>query len=76
MCVESGLFVEMLKKGKPVTVNELAESLKASPLLLARLLRHIAAMGYVKEAGEDEYELNNFSKSLTIPIIGDGYPCV
>ncbi|KAL2755543.1 hypothetical protein ACRALDRAFT_1076879 [Sodiomyces alcalophilus JCM 7366] len=74
--VESGLFVEMVKKGRPVTVEELAESLKASPLLLARLLRHIAAMGYLKEIGEDVYEPNNFTKSLTIPIIGDGYPCI
>ncbi|ROT36501.1 S-adenosyl-L-methionine-dependent methyltransferase [Sodiomyces alkalinus F11] len=74
--VESGLFTLMVQKRGPSTVEELAESLKASPLLLARLLRHIAAMGYLKEVGEDKYEPNNFTKSLTIPIIGDGYPCI
>lgn len=33
-------------------------------------------MGYVNEVDEDVYEANNFSKSLAVPIIGDGYPCV
>jgi hypothetical protein len=33
-------------------------------------------MGYIKEVGPDEYESTNFSRALTIPIIGDGYPCM
>lgn len=37
-------------------------------------MRHIAALGYLTEVGPDEYSLTNFSKSLSIPIIGDGYP--
>lgn len=41
-----------------------------------RLMRHMAAMGYVIEVGADEYKPTNFTKSLTIPIIGDGYPCM
>lgn len=39
-------------------------------------MRHIAAMGYITEVAADEYAPTNFSKSLTIPIIGEGYPCV
>ncbi len=39
-------------------------------------MRHIGAMGYLEETGADEYKLTNFSKSLTIPIIADGYPCM
>ena len=39
-------------------------------------MKHIAAMGYIKEINEDEYAPTNFSKALTIPIIGDGYPCL
>lgn len=42
----------------------------------ARTMRHLAAMGYIKETGQDEYQPTNFSKSLTIPIIKDGYPCL
>lgn len=39
-------------------------------------MRHMAAMGYIVEVAADEYKLTNFTKSLTIPIIGDGYPCM
>lgn len=39
-------------------------------------MRHLGAMGYIAETGVDEYEPTNFSRSLAIPIIGDGYPCL
>lgn len=38
------------------------------------MLRHLAAMGHVVQTGNDEYEPNNFTKALTIPIVADGYP--
>lgn len=44
--------------------------------MLARLMRHLAAMGYLRETAECRYQLTEFSKALTIPIIGDGYPCL
>lgn len=39
-------------------------------------MRHLGAMGYIEEAGADTYKPTNFSSSLSIPIIGDGYPCM
>ena len=39
-------------------------------------MRHVAAMGYLKEVGPDTYESTNFTRSLAVPIIGDGYPCL
>lgn len=39
-------------------------------------MKHIAGMGYIKETGADEYAPTNFSRALTIPIIGDGYPAL
>ncbi|KAK3319212.1 S-adenosyl-L-methionine-dependent methyltransferase [Apodospora peruviana] len=39
-----------------------------------RILRHLEAMGHIAQTGPDEYAPNNFSKSLTIPIVADGYP--
>jgi hypothetical protein len=39
-------------------------------------MKHIGAMGYIKETDSDEYVATNFSTALTIPIIGDGYPCL
>ncbi|KAB5581298.1 S-adenosyl-L-methionine-dependent methyltransferase [Coniochaeta sp. 2T2.1] len=56
--------------------QDLAAALNVDPALLGRLMRHISAMGYIKEIGPDEYQSTNFSRALTIPIIGDGYPCV
>jgi hypothetical protein len=44
--------------------------------VIARLMRHISAMGYIKETAPDEYKPTNFSSSLSIPVIGDGYPCL
>lgn len=66
----------MAQESSPKTVGKLSAMLKVDPALLSRLMRHIAAMGYLKEIGPDEYDLTNFSRSLTIPIIGDGYPCM
>lgn len=36
-------------------------------------MRHLGAMGYVTETGADEYQPNNFSKSLSHDMIGDAY---
>lgn len=36
-------------------------------------MRHLGAMGYVTETGADEYQPNNFSKSLSLDIVGDAY---
>lgn len=36
-------------------------------------MRHLGAMGYIKETSLDEYQPTNFSKSLSLPMIGDGY---
>lgn len=30
-------------------------------------------MGYIDDVGVDEYKPTNFIKSLSIPVIGDGY---
>lgn len=66
----------MSKEQCPKKVHDIATALKVDPALLSRLMRHISAMGYIKEVGPDEYESTNFSRALTIPIIGDGYPCM
>jgi len=38
------------------------------------ILRHVAAMGYIVETGHDEYNPDNFSAALTLPVIGHPYP--
>jgi hypothetical protein len=79
-------------RGQPLKVTEIASKVGTNvdmlgrlsrktciPELLThlgRLLKHIGAMGYIKETDADTYAPTNFSNALTIPIIGDGYPCL
>ncbi|KAK5987850.1 O-methyltransferase mpaG' [Cladobotryum mycophilum] len=72
--VSSGLWTLMAKNGtKSQRVSDLAASLAVDPNLLRRLMRHLAAVGYLVESNEDEYTPTDFSTSLSIPIIGNGY---
>ncbi|KAK8084147.1 hypothetical protein PG996_002928 [Apiospora saccharicola] len=74
---EAGLFQAMAEKGdRSMTVGGCAEAIKMDPKLLARLVRHLGAMGYLKETDEDEYAPTNFSRAMSLRIIGDGCPCV
>lgn len=57
-------------------LNYIQSALASLTNWLGRLMRHIGAMGYIEEVAADTYKPTNFSSSLTIPIIGDGYPCM
>ena len=72
--VETGVWAYMAKDPEPKGVAEISTATGVEEAFLARLLRHVAAMGYIHETGRDEYRPTNFSNSLAIPIIGDGYP--
>ncbi|KAI1391437.1 S-adenosyl-L-methionine-dependent methyltransferase [Hypoxylon trugodes] len=73
--VELGLFEAMAAdNGSSKKTADLAKTVGADPTLVARLLRHIGAMGYVEETDIDQYKPTNFTKSLVIPIISAGYP--
>ncbi|KAK5175023.1 uncharacterized protein LTR77_000159 [Saxophila tyrrhenica] len=73
--VDTALFHHLSRDpARPKTVAELAEATGVEAVLLARTMRHLASMGYISETAADEYLPTNFSLSLTIPIIGDGYP--
>ncbi|KAI1323500.1 S-adenosyl-L-methionine-dependent methyltransferase [Xylariaceae sp. FL0255] len=72
--VDTGLWSLMVQRGEqPQKIADLASTLGIETPLLSRLMRHLGAMGYVKEVGDDEYQTTNFTKALSIPIIGDGY---
>ncbi|EUC34431.1 hypothetical protein COCCADRAFT_35891 [Bipolaris zeicola 26-R-13] len=75
-CYNAGVFKVLAEKDRPTKVDEIAAELGIPRQTLARMMKHIAAMGYIKETGTDEYAPTNFSKALDIPIIGDGYPCL
>ncbi|KAF4221569.1 hypothetical protein CNMCM5878_008817 [Aspergillus fumigatiaffinis] len=72
--VDSGLWTLMAQNGdKPQNVGELAAKLGIDHVLLSRLMRHLSAMGYLIEIGVDEYRLTNYTRAMSIPVIGGGY---
>ncbi|KAL1873646.1 hypothetical protein Plec18167_006163 [Paecilomyces lecythidis] len=47
----------------------------ADPLLLSRLMKHLAAMGVITEHACDQYLPSNLSQALAHPKYADGFPC-
>ncbi|KAK3693085.1 S-adenosyl-L-methionine-dependent methyltransferase [Podospora appendiculata] len=71
---ESGVFGEMLKDGgRPKTVSELAEATGFDPVMLSRVMRHLAATRHITETGPQEFALTSFTRAMTLPIIGESY---
>ncbi|KAK0629403.1 O-methyltransferase [Bombardia bombarda] len=75
---ESGLFAQMAQGGGIAkTAAELAQAIGwTDTSFLARILRHLAATGYIVETGPDEYLPTRFTNAMTIPMIGASYPFV
>ncbi|KAJ2974552.1 hypothetical protein NUW58_g8625 [Xylaria curta] len=72
--VKSGLWTAMANNGDgPQKVVDLAEQLGLQEELLQRMMRHIAASGYIKMTAPDEYTPNSFSKSLALSVISSAY---
>lgn len=72
--VDVGLWKLMAANGDgPQKVDKLASDLGVNSQLLGRLMRHLGAMGYVIETGPDEFRTTNYSKAMSLGIIGDGY---
>ncbi|KAF9730301.1 sterigmatocystin 8-o-methyltransferase [Paraphaeosphaeria minitans] len=75
-CYDLGVFQVMANgQGQPQSVTDIESKVGTDVDMLGRLLKHIAAMDYIKETDADTYAPTNFSNALTIPTIGDSYPC-
>lgn len=72
--VQTGLWKAMVKNGDgPQKVADLAGQLGIQEELLRRMMRHIAASGYIDMTAPDTYTPNNFSKTLSLAVMGSGY---
>ncbi|KAI1278297.1 S-adenosyl-L-methionine-dependent methyltransferase [Xylaria sp. FL0933] len=72
--VQSGLWTAMANNGDgPQKVVDLSKQLGMQEELLKRIMRHIAASGYIDMTAPDEYTPNNFSKSLVLPVMSGSY---
>ncbi|KAI2725959.1 hypothetical protein CBS147332_2846 [Penicillium roqueforti] len=72
--VDIHLFSALGTDDRPKTVNELAEATSVDPILLGRLMKHLAAMGTITETGYNEYSPTGFSKVLTVERYSDAFP--
>ncbi|PYI09277.1 o-methyltransferase [Aspergillus sclerotiicarbonarius CBS 121057] len=74
--VDLGLFTVLSQDDRPKSATHLAAATNADPTMLARILKHLAAMGVITEAGPDEYRRTGFSISMGSPRYSDAYPCM
>ena len=52
----------------PTTITQLAAATAADHILLLRIMRVIAAFGFIDEIGEQCYGPNRLSEALTLPV--------
>lgn len=72
--IKTGLWSAMARNGdKPQKVAHLAEQLGMQEELLLRMMRHLAAAGYLDASAPDEYNPNNFTRSMALDIVASGY---
>ncbi|CAG8050321.1 unnamed protein product [Penicillium salamii] len=62
-----GLFGLLAKSDTPLKVDRIAESTNASPQLLERVLRYLAATNVIKESAANEYTANMLTHVLADP---------
>ena len=55
----------------PITVRQLAAATGADDTLVLRILRVLAAFGFIDEVGEQCYGPNRLSEALTMPVYRD-----
>ncbi|OQD81325.1 hypothetical protein PENANT_c028G09898 [Penicillium antarcticum] len=66
-----GIFGLISTNEAPISVIQLAEKTDATPELLERVLRHLAATNIIKETGPNEYTANELTKIFGNPF-GEG----
>ncbi|CAI7587044.1 unnamed protein product [Penicillium glandicola] len=71
--IDLGVFAILSKDEKPKSAADLAKATCADPVLLARILRHLAAMGVILETGPNEYRRTGLSIMLSSQRYSDSY---
>ncbi|RAH45290.1 o-methyltransferase, partial [Aspergillus brunneoviolaceus CBS 621.78] len=74
--VDLDLFTALSRDDRSKSAAELATATGVSQGILSRILKHLAAMGVIKETGPDEYRRTGFSISMQSPRYSDAYPCM
>lgn len=64
-----GLFKTLVASPTPLTTAEIANTTKADPAFLARILRYLAATRFITETSKDQFGPNLSTQSLVDPAI-------
>ena len=76
VAVDLQLFKNMSGEGGTAnTVNSLARLCGADPLLLARIMKHLAAMGTIREVSAEVYEHTALSRAMIDAPVYDAVTC-
>ncbi|OQE06781.1 hypothetical protein PENVUL_c016G08296 [Penicillium vulpinum] len=75
ICIDLGIFSILTGSNGPKTAQELAEETGTDASMLARILKHLAAMMVIVETGPDEYKSNSISQTLAVRRYSDMWPC-
>ncbi|KAI9713802.1 MAG: hypothetical protein M1820_000532 [Bogoriella megaspora] len=65
--IENGVLEALAAKSSPVSAAELSKETGADALLIARLMRLLAAIGYADEVGENVYLASDSTRFATQP---------
>ncbi|KAK9423665.1 putative O-methyltransferase domain-containing protein [Seiridium unicorne] len=60
------IFTTLIKNGGPTTAAELAGPTGADPTFTARIARYLSSHGFISEVGEDTYQANHLTETLSI----------
>ncbi|KAE8145131.1 S-adenosyl-L-methionine-dependent methyltransferase [Aspergillus avenaceus] len=55
VAIDLGIFALLARCARPMSDAEIASATETNPVLLARILKHLAATGIIGETGPDEY---------------------
>lgn len=72
--VDINLFHQLSRDDKARSSTELAHDTGVDPVLLSRLLKHLAATGVIHEAGPDQYSRTGFTMAMCLEKYSDAFP--
>lgn len=72
MAIDLNLYQTLVDHGSPMTAEQLAAPVKASPQLVNRIARKLANARMIDETGPGTYAPNKLTKILTVPKYYEG----
>ncbi|KAF2438301.1 sterigmatocystin 8-O-methyltransferase [Karstenula rhodostoma CBS 690.94] len=73
IAIDLGLFFHICSAPASITAKELSSVTKAESLLISRVLRLLASVGFVDETGEDQWAGNDTTRAMATPPIAAGH---